>query len=326
MSLPEVSVVLAVRDGLETLDAALDSVLDQQGVELELVAVDDRSSDGTAERLAAWAARDPRVRVLEGPGEGLTAALRVGCAAARAPWIARQDARDLSLPGRLRAQLDATRDRPRLALVSCLTEVLAPGGELLYLEDGGAIPDEEQPVSTGARRIGPSAHGSVLFRRDLYERVGGYRVEFPLAQDWDLWLRLGEVGTFLAVGRTLYCRTLSPTSASFRLRALQLELGRTAEHAARERRERGEDRESLARARRLAARWARERARPDPRAEALAHYHFGEVLRRRGEPAARAYLGRAVRMRPTLLRAWVRLAQSGLSARAKGPSRAEAGR
>lgn len=326
MSLPEVSVVLAVRDGLETLDAALDSVLDQQEVELELVAVDDLSSDSAGERLAARAARDSRLRVLESPGEGLTAALRVGCASARAPWIARQDARDLSLPGRLRAQLDAVRDRPNLALVSCFTEVLAPGGELLYVEDGGATPDEEQAISTGVRRVGPSAHGSVLFRRDTYERAGGYRLDFPLAQDWDLWLRLAEAGTFLTVGRPLYRRRLSPTSSSFRLRSLQLAFGRLAERAARERRERGEDRRALAEARRLAARWARARARPDPRAEALAHYHFGEILRRRGEPVARAYLARAVRLRPTLLRAWVRLVQSELAGRAGGSSRAGAGR
>jgi len=330
VSAPEVSVVLSVRDGEATIAASLESVLSQEGVELELIAVDDASTDATPDLLAACAARDPRVRVVRGAGEGLTAALRLGCAAARAPWIARQDARDESLPGRLRRQLDATRDSPRLALVSCFTECLAPGGELLYVEKGRCEPDVERPLFDGdepaAGHVGPTSHGSTLFRRELYERVGGYRLEFPLAQDWDLWLRLADVGSYRTVGAVLYRRRLAADSSSFRLLRLQREFGELATEAARCRRSGEPETAVLERAGALAAAWRAQRGRSSRRALALAYYHFGEVLRRRGAPEGRAYLARSLKIRPTLLRAWVRWTQVALGALASDSEGARARR
>lgn len=313
MSEPRVSVVLAVRDGARTLDAALDSVLGQEGIALELIAVDDGSTDSTSNRLLERSRSDSRLRVLRTEGEGLTPALRLGCAEARAPFVARQDVGDESLPGRLVRQAAELGARPRLALVSCFTEVRAPRGELLSVEQGRAWPGQERPMfaEEGAEwpHVGPTSHGSAMFRREHYERVGGYRLEFPLGQDWDLWLRLGELGTYLTVPEVLYRRRLDARSSSFGRRKLQLEFGRASTEASR-RRLRGDPEEpALARARELAVTWRALGSRSTKRSEALGWYHFGEVLRQRGDPAARAYLLDAVRTDPTLARAWVRLAQ-----------------
>src|SRR5690349_1483577 len=95
MSPPLVSVLLPVRDAAATLDQALDSLLAQTMPALEIVAVDDGSRDDSGPRLEAWAARDPRVRVLRGPPRGLVAALEEGRRQARAPFLARMDADDL---------------------------------------------------------------------------------------------------------------------------------------------------------------------------------------------------------------------------------------
>ncbi|MGH7338584.1 MAG: glycosyltransferase family 2 protein, partial [Myxococcota bacterium] len=101
---PEVSVVMGVRNGGEELAPSVESILAQRDIALELIVVDDGSTDGTAERLAAFAARDARVRVSRQEPSGLTAALVRGCDVARAPMIARNDAGDRSHPERLRRQ------------------------------------------------------------------------------------------------------------------------------------------------------------------------------------------------------------------------------
>lgn len=314
MTAPEISVVLAVRNEVERLESCLDSVLSQEGILLELIVVDDGSTDGSAQLLANRARHDGRLQLVPTGGVGLTSALRAGCAAARAPWIARQDGRDVSLPGRFRRQLEVARGRSRLVLISCYTECLAPGGELLYVERGRAEPDIERDLfdraEPDAPHVGPTSHGSAVFKREAYERVGGYRSAFPLGQDWDLWLRLGEIGTFLTVGETLYRRTLFPGSASFRRRKLQLAFGVVSTEASRLRRLGESEEPALLRARLLAERWRHAEDRGVGRSDARAFYHFGETLRRRRHPAGRRYLLRAVQQNPLLLRAWIRLLQS----------------
>jgi glycosyltransferase involved in cell wall biosynthesis len=102
MPVPRISVVTSVYNGERYLRESLESVLSQEGVDLELIVVDDGSEDSTPEILADSATRDPRLRVLTQENRGLTVALIRGCAEARGEFIARHDLDDLSLPGRLR--------------------------------------------------------------------------------------------------------------------------------------------------------------------------------------------------------------------------------
>src|SRR5438445_3821400 len=88
---PEVSVVMGVYNGASHLAATLDSILSQDGVELEFIVVNDGSTDESAEILNCYASRDSRVRVIHQDRAGLTRALISGCDAARGEFIARQD-------------------------------------------------------------------------------------------------------------------------------------------------------------------------------------------------------------------------------------------
>ena len=97
--------LLPARNAQATLGAALESVLRSTERSLELIVVDDASTDGT--RAIAESVRDPRVRIVAGEGRGLVAALERGRAECTAPWIARMDADDLMHRDRLRAQLEA---------------------------------------------------------------------------------------------------------------------------------------------------------------------------------------------------------------------------
>ena len=96
MSTPEVSVLMSVYNGARYLRAAIESVLSQQGVDFELLAVNDGSTDKSGSILDEYAARDPSVRVIHQENLGLTRALIRGCNEARGRFIARQDADDVS--------------------------------------------------------------------------------------------------------------------------------------------------------------------------------------------------------------------------------------
>ena len=196
---------MGVYDGAAHLRETMDSVLSQKGVALELVVVDDGSSDATPAILEFYASQDARVRIRRQGRLGLTRALIAGCAAARAPVIARQDCGDVSLPGRFAWQLARLRSSPGASLVSAGAEFFGPRGEWLY-----AVQDTDATLEAGLSRTspattrGPSHHGATMFSRAAYRAVGGYRAAFAVAQDLDLWMRLWEQGCVLAVPEILY--------------------------------------------------------------------------------------------------------------------------
>ena len=200
MSSPAVSVLLPCRDAASTLDEALDSLFRQTLADFEVIAVDDGSSDGSAECLMVWAAREPRLRLLRIEPRGIIAALNAGLEACQAPLLARMDADDLAEPERLQQQLDLLGGRPDLAAVGCLVAGYPPDllaeGFRLYIEWQNRLIEPEAI----AREIfieSPLVHSSMVIRREWLERVGGYQ-ERGWAEDYDLWLRMHLAGARFA--------------------------------------------------------------------------------------------------------------------------------
>jgi glycosyltransferase involved in cell wall biosynthesis len=300
------SFVLPVYNAGGALGGTIDSILAQSDADFELIVVDDGSTDASHAIVVNYAARDSRIRLITQENRGITRALIAGCAAARGRYIARHDAGDLSDPRRLalqRAALDAHDD---VVFVSCATQFAGPELEPLYVLRSS--PAAWQPVNVagadGNLSDGPTHHGSVVFRRDAYERVGGYRAEFYYGQDFDLWYRLADAGKFQSIDEVLYTARIAPGSITAAARARQKEIGRLS-HAALLARRRGEsDAAILARA----AAIDRTPARESGRAEML--YFIGEALRRNGDRRARRYFRDAIAAAPLMPRAWVRYLHS----------------
>ncbi len=197
---PEVSVLLPCRDAQDTIAEAMQSVLAEREAALELIAVDDGSRDQSARVIAAIASRDARVRAVRTGGVGIARALQVAADAARAPLLARMDADDVSLPGRLRAQIEALRSDETLAAIGTCVEAfpehaVAEGLRRYVSWQNGLIgaADHRRQLFVES----PLCHPSVMLRADALARVGGYR-DGPYPEDYDLWLRLDAAGFALA--------------------------------------------------------------------------------------------------------------------------------
>lgn len=215
MKTPEISVVMSVYNGSEHLEATLESILNQEGCDFEFIIVNDGSTDASGSILDKYAARDGRLRVIHQENTGLTKALIRGCASARGEFIARQDAGDISLSGRLQRQAERLRKDASCIAVSCHTEFVSPRDEFLY-----HIALQENVLNRALLETrenllyGPSHHGSIMMRRAAYEAVGGYRGAFYFAQDLDLWTRLAERGRFAVVPDVLLRARLEAGSIS----------------------------------------------------------------------------------------------------------------
>ncbi len=184
----------------ETLDEALQSILDQTLKCIEVVAVDDGSTDATAPILASWQKRDPRVRVVTVVHQGILEALNTGVGACRAPIIARMDADDRAHPERLEKQVDFLKDHPDVAVIGCLVEGFPVGGVRegfrVYIEWLNSLVTPEA-IARAIYIESPLAHSSVVMRRSWLERMGGYQ-ENGWAEDYDLWLRMHLAGAHFA--------------------------------------------------------------------------------------------------------------------------------
>lgn len=202
---PALSVVMPVHNGLPYLDAAVESVRAQTWSDFEFVILDDGSTDGSLDRLHEWAARDSRIRLLEAARNlGPAVSSQRVAEAAIAPIVARMDADDLCKPDRLEQQMALLRLRPDVGLVASLCDYIGGDGQLLRAPESWRL---------GRRSLFvPFAHGAIMYRREAFDRVGGYRQACEFWEDQDLISRIAAVSTIAVIPRALYQVRLSPTS------------------------------------------------------------------------------------------------------------------
>lgn len=208
---PRVSVVIPVYNCLKYLPATLDSVLGQSLQELEILAIDDGSTDGSAEYLRHRAAEEPRLRVLKGGGLGAGGARNLGVEEAGSDLVAFIDADDLWVGDKLARQEIFHRTHPEVVLsFTDYTHRLESSGVDIcgcfeywpefrkVLEQARDASDNDFCVLTQATArlyqenvVGTS---TVMFDRTTFLKVGGFDETLPSASDWDLWLRLSVAG------------------------------------------------------------------------------------------------------------------------------------
>jgi GT2 family glycosyltransferase len=208
----DVSVVIPAHDARDYLLEAMDSVLAQSLAPREIVVVDDRSTDGTAEALhdhhaarLAGAMRPP-VRLLTGAFGSAAAARNAGWRAARGNWIALLDADDVWFPDKLASAAAALARVPDAAwffsdgTFQTLDGVLHPSWFSLYAD----VPESYAGRPLAALfDVNFILTSSMVIRRELLERLGGFDESMSHAEDVDLWIRLARHAPAVATARTL---------------------------------------------------------------------------------------------------------------------------
>jgi cellulose synthase/poly-beta-1,6-N-acetylglucosamine synthase-like glycosyltransferase len=197
---PEVCVLLPYRDAVGTLEEALDSVLSQQGVRFEVIAVDDGSRDAGPALVHELAARHAQLRATSIAAAGIVAALQHAASLAQAPLLARMDADDVCLPERLQLQREAFARDSQLAALGTQVEAFDAGEVGAGMQRYVAWQNGLLSADDHRREIfveSPLCHPSVVMRRDAFEAVGGYR-DGPFPEDYELWLRLDRAGHAIA--------------------------------------------------------------------------------------------------------------------------------
>jgi glycosyltransferase involved in cell wall biosynthesis len=221
----DVTVVVPTHNRRPLLSQAVDSILRQRNVAVELVVVNDGSTDGTGRWLDCLATKDARVKAVHhAQSRFVSCARNAGIAQARGRWVAFCDDDDLWAPNKLTKQLDAL--RASSARWSCTGVVIVDERlEIVghhHVQGGDVLADllEINGIPTGS---------SVMAERSLLEEAGGFDPALQGSEDWDLWIRLAQRSPALAIDRPLVAYRLGARTLSMdvnRMRASRSTIAR----------------------------------------------------------------------------------------------------
>src|ERR1700761_935396 len=228
-----VSVVMPVYNAERFLREAVESILAQSFEEFELIAIDDGSTDGSAEVLDSYARGDARLRVMRREHAGLPATLNAGCALAQGKYIARMDADDIALPARFERQIEFLETHPRVAVLGTQLEQILEDGAHLGVSNH---PLEHAEITANMQKFCCIHHPTVMMRATALRTLGGYREAFHGAEDHDLWLRAAEQFELANLPEILLRYRLHTQSLSFQELEQQVMAAMAAELSAQHRR------------------------------------------------------------------------------------------
>jgi glycosyltransferase involved in cell wall biosynthesis len=205
-----VSVVVPTRNRSRLLATTLRSVLRQRDIDLELIVVDEASTDDTPAMLAALG--DPRVRIVRhDTPRGVSAARNHGAAEARGEWIAFLDDDDLWAPCKLARQLSAARSAGRDWAYTGSVNI-ADGCRIVHGE--APLPPEQVAAALPRYNAIPGGGSNVVVRRAALLSAGPFDTRLRNTEDWEMWIRLAETGPPAWVCSPLLAYRVHPSNSS----------------------------------------------------------------------------------------------------------------
>ena len=212
---PRVSVLMSVFNGMPFLEEAVESVLSQRFVDFELLIMNDGSTDGSEDFLARLVGSDKRLKVFHRANAGLTTALNELAAHARGQFFARMDSDDRCRAHRFLRQVQFLHAHPQVVAAGSWTQAMDSDGDAVCTS---RRPTSHLEIERGLLREvdngGHITHPTAMMRADAFRAVGGYREQFALSQDRDLWLRLAMIGELANLPEILLDYRISTNSVS----------------------------------------------------------------------------------------------------------------
>lgn len=184
----KVSIIMPVYNGESYLHEAITSILSQSFTDFEFVMIDDGSDDRSWEVMQSF--EDPRIRLERNEiNMGLIATLNRGIKLAKGDFIARMDCDDVSLPDRLKMQVDFLDKNPDIGMVGTDYSMIASDGTPWNPPKSFDVPTESDLIEWKLYFSCCVCHASMMVRKTVYSHLGGYQNDFVHAEDYDLFLR-----------------------------------------------------------------------------------------------------------------------------------------
>ena len=192
-TVPTISVLMSVYNGQEYLAEAMDSILTQTFGDFEFIIIDDGSTDESIAMVQDYAKRDSRIVFKARENKGLPATLNEAARMARGEYLARMDPDDVAMPDRFAKQIAFMREHPDVACVGSRVILIDPYG-VPYNHTDHPLTHEEIDRDLLAGSGWSIVHPAAFMRKSMLEKAGWYNESYRTSQDFELWLRMAEIG------------------------------------------------------------------------------------------------------------------------------------
>ncbi|MBW4568369.1 MAG: glycosyltransferase [Tolypothrix carrinoi HA7290-LM1] len=225
--MPLISVVIPVYNGEKTINSTIESVLKQTFVDLEILVIDDGSTDSTVEIVKSIL--DSRLHIYSYPNAGISANRNRGLAKATGEYLSFIDADDLWVSDKLEAQLNALLKHPQAALAYSWTDYIDMNGN--FLKSGRRITETGNVYSKLLMYNFLENGSNPLIRSEAFNTVGGFDESLPVAEDWDMWLRISAYYEFVLVPEVKIFYRVQANSLSTNLVQMEIDSLQVIERA-----------------------------------------------------------------------------------------------
>jgi len=209
---PLISVVMPAYNAHKYIKSAIESILGQTLKRFELIIVNDCSTDETLPIIRSYSKKDSRIKIINNNKRlDIALSLNKGVGIASSNIIARMDADDIAFPNRLELQYKLINSSRNIGVVGANIEIMDEVENVIATR---SYPTSSNKLKSCLFRYSPFAHPVVFFRKNMFEKVGGYDPKYSPTEDLDLWFRLGSKSEFRSINETLLKYRLSVKSSS----------------------------------------------------------------------------------------------------------------
>jgi glycosyltransferase involved in cell wall biosynthesis len=199
---PEISVIMPVYNGERYLEPALRSLLEQDVDNVEFTIVDDGSTDKSAQMIEDILSTSGKLNLIHKSNGGIVSALNAAVEGSTGKYLARMDADDISRFDRLRLQAECLDSEIQVAAVGSLCRTINAEGAVIG-EDRTFQKEEQTDLTSFPPRVVTLPHPSTMFRASVLRAVGGYRPYYRHAEDFDIFARIGRIGSVRVIQQHL---------------------------------------------------------------------------------------------------------------------------